>query len=204
DLTCEAYNTFYRDIVERAGALGAQGSAQDSSGLFGQLDSLFGTYRSIATDQGFEYSNITCNEESQIIQVADTAHDGAIDWITEVTKTTVLDTTEQIGSHGIVDIVCSAEVVQDIWIDLDDCGNGTLTRRFYISGGCTATAASLVLEQVIRVRSACSLQESMFDLPVDLGSSAVPVCLSQPLSAEYFPESLGLVTHRPHLAEVLC
>src|SRR5690606_37587098 len=132
------------------------------------------------------------------------AHDGTIDWINEVTKTTVLDTTAQSGENGILDIVCGADIIQDVWIDLDDCGNGTITRRFYISGGCASTASPLVLEQVIRVNPACSLRESMFDLPEDLGSSTSPVCLSQPLSADYFPASLGNVTLRPHLAEVLC
>src|SRR5690606_10801306 len=137
-----------RDIVEGAAALGAKGSAEDSSGLFVALDSAFGTYESSPGGLNFSYYNITCSEKSETVQMADTAHDGTIHWIDQVTKTTVLDTAQQNGENGILDIVCSADIVQDVWIDLDDCGNGTIMRRFYISGGCAATVP-LVLEQII-------------------------------------------------------
>ncbi len=205
DLSCEAYNTFYKDLIESAAALGANGSAQDSTGLFAVLDSAFGTYESFSPDElNFSYFNITCREKSETDQIADTAHDGTIHWINRVTKTTVLDTAQQNGVNGILDIVCSADIVQDVWIDLDECGNGTITRRFYLSGGCATTSVPFVLEQVMRVGSACSLRESMFDLPPNVGTSSSPICLSQPLSTAYFPELLGSVSLKPHLSEVLC
>ena len=204
EISCEAYNIFYKDLVESAAALEMNGSVVDSTGIFAALDSVFGRYELGSAGLGFAYNTITCNEKSEMVQIADTLHDGTIDWLNQVNKTMVLDTSRLTGENGVVDIVCSGALSQDIWIDLDDCGNGTLTRRFYVSGGCAASAASLVLEQVIRVRSACGLRASMFDLPADVGSKTAPVCLSQSLSDTYFPDALGSVTLKSHLTGVLC
>src|SRR5690606_15894652 len=206
EISCEAYNIFYQDLVESAAALEENGSVVDSTGIFAALDSVFGRYELGSADPGLEYkyNTITCREKSEMVQIADTLHDGTIDWLNQVNKTMVLDTSRLTGENGVVDIVCSGALSQDIWIDLDDCGNGTLTRRFYVSRGCAASAASLVLEQVIRVRSACGLRASMFDLPADVGNKTAPVCLSQSLSDTYFPDALGSVTLKSHLPGVLC
>src|SRR5690606_39808577 len=93
---------------------------------------------------------------------------------------------------------------QDLWLDLDECGNGTITRRFFITSGCPSTGDPVVVKQVIHVQSACALRESMFDLPSDFGSRTAPVCLQAPLSPNYFPDGLGSVQVKPQLVGVLC
>ncbi|HLU93794.1 MAG TPA: T9SS type A sorting domain-containing protein, partial [Membranihabitans sp.] len=204
EISCEAYNVFYQDVVESAAALGENGSVRDTSGIFDALDSLWGSYRTVITNLDFDYYNISCAEISTTDKIADTAHDGRIDWIEVTTKTTVLDTAIQSGTHGIIEFVCEGEVVQDVWLDLDECGNGIIIRRFRITSGCSSQAAPLTLQQVIEVRSACSLRKSMMDIPADFGSMNSPVCLQAPLSDAYFPDALGRATVKPHLAGVLC
>src|SRR5690606_15563827 len=84
----------------------------------------------------FDLRNIRCEEKSHEEKIAVTNHDGITEWVSRITKTTFLDTIIRTGQHGIVSANCTARVVQDIWVDLDDCGFGTITRRFYITSGC--------------------------------------------------------------------
>lgn len=210
EVSCEAYNGYYRDVVEAAAALGERGSTVDTSGIFAQLDALFGTYSTAISDLEFDYYNITCSEISVVEKIADTLHDGTIDWIEVVTKTTVLDTALETSMDGIIEFVCNGEVVQDLWLDLDECPSagsgtvGTITRRFFLTSGCSSTADTLLVSQVIEIRSACALRKSMFDLPADFGSRTAPVCLPAPLSRSFFPDGLGSVQVKPHLFGVLC
>src|SRR5690606_5277600 len=102
-------------------------------------------------DLTFEYWNVTCEEKSETEKIAVEKHDGTIDWITEVTKTTFLDSAQIEAMHGIIGINCYAHCEQDVWVDLDECGQGTITRRFFISSGCSDKAPSWEIEQVINV-----------------------------------------------------
>ena len=226
EISCESYNIYYKDIFEAAGDLGEHGSIRDSSGIFGMLDSVFGRYDFVYTyppapfgglsapqtssfsdpsgTSTFRYFNLICSEKYETVLLSDTAHDKTVNQVTQIKKTTVLDTVMQTSANGIVNAICSGNIVQDVWIDLNDCENGTITRRFFISSGCTSMTTPLELLQVIHIRSACTLDESMFDLPKDLGSMQSPVCLPQSLSNSYFPESLGNTSVKSHLKSVLC
>ena len=122
----------------------------------------------------------------------------------QVTKTTYLDTTNHTGMNGIIGINCAASCVQDVWVDLDECGQGTITRRFHIKGGCGPNAPEWTEEQVITVKSACGMRESMFDLPQNIGTKDAPICLPQGLSQSYLPDTIGAVTLKAHLEGALC
>lgn len=221
DITCEAYNSFYKDIVEHAAALGENGSTADSTGAFAALDAALGHYvktwvdnqnhptdidGNLLTDSilNFGYKSIACEEKSETEKIAVERHDGTIDWVNRITKTTYLDTTDHTGMNGIVGINCAASCVQDVWVDLDECGQGTITRRFHIKGGCGPKAPSWTVEQVIKVKSACGMRESMFDLPANVGSKTSPICLPQALSKAYLPDTIGVVTLKAHLDGALC
>src|SRR5690606_37648079 len=222
DITCEAYNIFYKDVVEAAAALGENGSENDTTGIFAELDALLGGYiKAWVNTQGqatdidgnllpddelyFDYYNITCYEDSVEEKIAVDNHDGTIGWITEIINTTDLDTVTETEAHGIIAVNCAATCVQDIWVDLDECGQGTITRRFFISSGCGDYGQPRVVEQVIRVESACGMRGSMFDLPENVGTKDEPVCLPQGLSQAYFPAAaLGDLTVKPHLVGKLC
>ncbi|MBY5956811.1 T9SS type A sorting domain-containing protein [Membranicola marinus] len=223
DLTvsCEAYNGFYKDIVAQAAALGEQGSSVDEGGAFAALDSVFGRYIPTWVDDQnrptdidgnllpnsalyFDYHSISCGEKSETEKVAVEGHDGQIDWVNQVTQTTYLDTTDLTGMNGVVQINCAADLIQDVWVDLDECGQGTLTRRFFITGGCGTGTPELVLEQVIRIESACGLRASMFDLPEDMGTKDDPICLPESLTKEYLPDTIGAAAVKSHLDDALC
>uniref|UniRef100_UPI001F440653 T9SS type A sorting domain-containing protein n=1 Tax=Membranihabitans marinus TaxID=1227546 RepID=UPI001F440653 len=221
DITCEAYNVYYKDIVEGAAALGENGSENDENGVFAAMNDVFGYYlTSYVDNQGravdkegnllsesdlnFDYYNISCGEESQTEQVAVIGHDGIIDWVNKVSTTTYLDTTLHSSINGVVSINCSAMSIQDVWVDLDECDQGTITRRFIIRDGCGSAGSGMTFEQVINVASACGLRESMFDLPEDLGTQDGPICLPEALSDSYFPDTIGRLTLKPELEGVLC
>ncbi len=220
-VSCEAYDGFYKDIVAEAAALGEQGSAVDENDVFAALDSVFGRYiptwvdgQNRPTDIDgnllpnsalyFDYHSISCGEKSETEQVAVEGHDGQIDWVNQVTQTTYLDTTDYTGSNGVIQINCAAELVQDVWVDLDECGQGTLTRRFFITSGCGSGTPELVLEQVIRIESACGLRASMFDLPANVGSQDDPICLPESLTKDYLPDTIGAAVVKSHLDDALC
>src|SRR5690606_22894825 len=222
NISCEAYNIYYKDDVEAAAAYGENGSTSDSSSAFDALDEAFGTYIKTwvnnqnqptdidgnllpAESLSFNYWNVTCEEKSETEKIAVENHDGTIDWVTKVSKITFLDSTELQAMHGIIGINCYASCVQDVWVDLDECGQGTITRRFFISSGCNEKAPSWEVEQVINVQSACGMRASMFDLPTDkIGSKDAPICLPQALSNDFLPDTIGDVTLKSHLVGKLC
>ena len=230
-VSCEAYNTFYKEIVEAAASYGETGSVSDTTGVFADLDSVFGGYvktwvdnqnRPVDPDSyrdgnplsdselNFSYLNVSCVEKTETEKIAVEGHDGTISWINEVTKSTWLDTTVQNAANGIIGVNCSVICEQDVWVDLDDCGQGTITRRFFITSGCGDHAGvSWEVEQVITIGSACAMRESMFDLPANVGTLDAPVCLPQGLSVETqglasLPDTIGSLTVKAHLEGQLC
>ena len=222
NISCEAYNIYYKDIVEAAAAYEDDGSDADTTGIFDDLDEALGYYIKTWVDNqnrptdidgnlldpetlNFEYWNVTCEEKSETEKVAVEGHDGKIEWVTKVTKTTFLDSTKTEAPHGIIGVNCAASCKQDVWIDLDECGQGQIIRRFFITGGCGDKAPSWEVEQIINVGSACGMRESMFDLPVaSIGSKESPICLPQGLSDDFLPDTIGSVNLKSHLVGKLC
>src|SRR5699024_7009180 len=190
DLTvsCEAYNLFYKDIVDEASKLNSGGgSASDTSGVFGRLDDAFGKYIMTWVDnQGrpidinenllpqdslrFTYHTITCGEESVTKDVLTTDKEGNEIWTKVTEKVSYQDTIDKTAPHGIVGINCYSTYTQDVIIEMDVCGQGRIIRRFFIEGGCGENEEiKREVRQVIHVESSCRMQESMFDVPVNLG-----------------------------------
>ncbi|MBY5960298.1 hypothetical protein KUV50_19275, partial [Membranicola marinus] len=222
DISCESYNLFYKDVVEAAAVFGENGSGADTIGAFADVDAALGEYILTWVDNQnrptdidgnllpedsttFNYWNVTCEEKSETEKVAIDNHDGTIGWETIIHNTTYLDTATSTAPNGIVAINCSGTLSQDIWVDLDECGQGTITRRFFISGGCDDDISpEWEFHQVINVHSACGMRESMFDLPANVGTKNEPICLPQGLSRSYLPDTIGALTVKPHLEGKLC
>uniref|UniRef100_UPI001F32B783 T9SS type A sorting domain-containing protein n=1 Tax=Membranihabitans maritimus TaxID=2904244 RepID=UPI001F32B783 len=218
-ITCESYSANYEGIV--LAALEAGNSTNDPQ-AFASLDSIWGSYiptwldnRGRAVDaEGnllseeeltFGYTNIYCGEKSEIIKIADTLHDGTIDWIQRVEKIATLEEESAKGYHGVIGILCSGEVEQDVWVDLDECNQGVITRRFRIRS-CSEKSPVLELEQKIYIESACGLRKSMFHVPESLEKAGVCVA-----NLEYdgkgnvvLPAETGKLTLRENLEGVLC
>src|SRR5690606_40709759 len=110
------------------------GSVVDSTGIFAALDSVFGRYELGSAGLGFAYNTITCNEKSEMVQIADTLHDGTIDWLNQVNKTMVLDTSRLTGENGVVDIVCSLLLAKKSRVGRGGRGSASLNRSLYVSG----------------------------------------------------------------------
>ncbi|WP_236973127.1 T9SS type A sorting domain-containing protein, partial [Membranihabitans marinus] len=223
-ISCESYNVNYKSIIEAAAAYGEGGSVNDSTGAFDALNAAFGYYEAawvnsngVITDAAgneitiedlrFSIENITCAETEEVTKVADTLHDGIIDWINVTERTTDLVAESIDHSLGLLSILCQSRIeTQDVWVDLDDCGNGIITRRFDISGGCGPKAPSFTLEQNIYVNSACELGMSMFDTPADTYTQESPVCVTslEAASTELAPSVTGKVELKADLVGALC
>lgn len=225
DLTvsCEAYNLFYKDIVDEASKLdNGGGSGSDTAGVFGRLDDAFGKYITTWVDnQGrpidingnllpqdsinFTYHNITCYEESVTKDVVTTDKDGNKIETTVTEKVSFQDTVDRTAPHGIVGINCYGTYTQDVIVEMDVCGQGKIIRRFFIEGGCgDYEEIKREVRQVIHVEAGCRMQKSMFDVPVNLGGKNNPICLPQELSADYLPDTIGELKVKDHLSGKLC
>src|SRR5699024_938000 len=194
-ISCEAYNMMYKDLVEEA----------KSSGSFEALNAVFGGYVLTGLDSRgrpvdasgqllgseeleFSYRNVSCAE----VGLGDE-------------KTTVLDTVDHSGFHGIVEGSCSGSYRQSISVEMDACGAGVIIRRFYIVSGCGESEVSKeIRSQEIRIESACAMRESMFDVAPRLGTVYNPICLPSELSDDELFDTIGGLTLKPHLAGQLC
>ncbi|GAA5220502.1 hypothetical protein GCM10025777_11320 [Membranihabitans marinus] len=223
-ISCESYNVNYKSIIEAAAAYGEGGSAIDSTGAFDALNEAFGYYEAawvnsngLITDAAgneitiedlrFAIENITCAETEEVTKVADTLHDGTIDWINVTERTTSLVNDSMDHYLGLLAVSCQSSIQhQDVWVDLDDCGNGIITRRFDISGGCGPKAPSFTLEQIIYVNSACELGMSMFDTPADTYTQESSACVTslEAASTELAPSVTGKVELKADLVGALC
>lgn len=218
-ISCEAYHQFYKEMADEAASFNSEGgsTADGSESVYAALDAAFGTYildqvdnrgRPVhASGEALEYgySNVTCGELSETVYDEKTDHDGNHYLEPRIVKTTYLDTSLYSGSNGLYSVSCSGTLRQDIWIDMDACGQGEIIRRFFISGGCgTDDGKATEVWQTIKIESACAMRESMFDLPVQLGSSSSPVCLPERLSKDYMPDTIGGLAVKAALEGKLC
>lgn len=221
-VTCEAYNVFYKDIVDQAAKYGDGGSASDTTGIYRQLDDAFGKYITTWVDNqgrpvdingnllpddslGFVYHDITCRDEMVSTEIVKKDRDGNEFLTTEQEKVTFQDTTDKIGLHGVVGINCYGTYHQDVIVDFDECGEGRIIRRFFIEGGCGDNEeVKREVRQVIHVKSSCSMQESMFDIPRNMGGKNNPICLPQDLTEDYMPDTIGKLKLKDHLFGKLC
>lgn len=215
EISCEAYGVFYQQIVNAAAELGERGSQYDSTGVFTALDAAFGRYipwnlNENGVNNGtlpdsldeFTFSTITCTEATKYDSLVLETHLGT-EWVVEPGKITLLDTIVKTALNGVVHIMCDTLIDQDIWVSVNQCGVGKLIRRFYLGGGCSGQE-SLVMEQEIRIATACETRASMFDLPKDVGSMVAPICLAGPITDHEMPESIGHMEVKEPLRNTLC
>lgn len=215
-VSCEAYNINYKDIADAAAAYNADGgSAADTTGVYAQIDSLFGTYILAQVDNAgnpvgveaddlvFNYTNVTCGEEDSIRLADKFDHDGKRTQEAFTDRRTTLEEREISGDNGVIAINCAGGISQDIWIDLDECGQGEIIRRFFVNGGCDDDNVTEIWQR-ITVESACAMTESMFDKPGQVGTASNPICLPQDLSKDYLPDTIGELVVKDHLVGKIC
>ncbi|WP_236980065.1 T9SS type A sorting domain-containing protein [Membranihabitans maritimus] len=173
-ISCDAYEKYYKDIVENA----AKNNSSDwNSYSFKKLDEAFGTYKTgwiksntwIMGEHGQKLpthksvANIKCKTVTKKVKVYDTTYNYVTwDWVKK-TYVEQYKTYEEIRNGYIDD--CKIKVYQDIWPDLGKCGTGTIVRRFKIGLWCGNREYKLELKQNIHVVPGCKLSKGMIDVP---------------------------------------
>src|SRR5690625_7553086 len=72
--------------------------------------------------------------------------------------TLTLDRETVTGNHGIISTTCSGNYRQTVTVKMDECGLGTITRRFWVSSGCNGADAKEIGSQTITIESACPMR----------------------------------------------
>src|SRR5690625_7897133 len=87
---------------------------------------------------------------------------------------------------------------------MDECGLGTITRRFWIGSGCNGEDAREIGSQTITIESACPMTESMFDVPENLGSVINPVWLPREIRTDKHLDTIGELNVKEELLDKHC
>ena len=212
DITCKTFRALdyqlggidasISDLVSAAGAGDADAIAQ--------LDVIFGGYAKAWIDPYGNYvdadgnvldcditlvdSSCFCEDVLTQVRVYDD-HTGGyayVDkWIRDCSYTGVVEEL----NHGVISVNCAENVQcdQEIWYDFDECGQGSIYRKFKIYQGCPTTvgaSAGHVPDTITRIQqiwigNECSLDPGMFTFPYD---TTIDLC-----GLEYDPEGSGNV-----------
>ncbi|MBY5958819.1 T9SS type A sorting domain-containing protein [Membranicola marinus] len=203
-MNCSSFTNYYADVVNRASVLNNY-PAHDTARIaaFAALDSLMGGYVSVWQDLDGQMTtndghNVIPSEHQVIIkkdncenytqrksvEVFDENKGEFVSRMQDVPMTRTVTANEEI-ENGIVAVNCSSSTYEKIFVDINECGIGTIRRRFYIAAGCGETGSGdwlsknenrieYVREQVIYVEPDCELGAGMLDMPAAV--SAVDVC----------------------------
>src|SRR5690606_18715118 len=172
-ISCEAYEKYYRDIVEDAAK---NNSPKWNAAAKSRLDEAFGTYKTawikspewimdmygkkLPTHKSIR--DIECATEYKSEKVyTGTGHDK---WnIKNVPYIVKKEKYNQIRLGYIDD--CKIQVTQDIWPELGKCGTGTIIRNFTIGVWCGNSDYTLKLTQKIHIVPSCSFSKEMLNIP---------------------------------------
>ncbi len=189
-LSCDAYNKYYKSVVDLAVEAG---NSENDSAVYANLDNLLGGYN-IAWENSngepvnmngdllpadFSVLNTICGDSLKEIKYQDTLHDGEIVWKTRSIEVSYLEDLPTDVKNGYLGVNCTATVVQDIWPDIDECGYGTIMRKFYVSIGCGNKNTTREYTQTINIEPTCPLRSSMFSWPED-----TEICMPLTLNAQ--------------------
>lgn len=213
-ITCDAYAKYYKPVLDLAIQSGS--SDQDET-VFKHLDNLLGGYQAVWENEkgepvhmngdvlptAFSVVNTVCTDSVKEIRYQDTAHDNTIVWRTRNVPVTILEDVSEAYTRGYIGVNCGAEITQDIWPDLNDCGVGTIMRKFHVTTGCGDHKITKTYTQNITIEPTCTLRKQMISWPDDTqvcmnltydanGNANLPVSLVG--KAEYtFPEGCRMM-----------
>ena len=183
-LTCDAYSKYYKPVIDLA--VEAGNNTVDPA-VFDHLDNLLGGY-TIAwenelgqpTDMDgnvfpseFNVLNTYCDNSTKVVEYQDTLHDGRVVWKTREVPVTALKDETVKYTRGFIGVNCSATITQDIWPDVNECGIGTIMRKFYVTTGCGEEQITREYVQTITIEPTCPLSADMISWPAN-----TQVCLA--------------------------
>lgn len=204
EMNCSSYNKYYAEVVHRAAALNDRPDTDTARiAAFETLDSLLGGYVSVWQDLDGQMTasdgqnvipsehTITIRKEQcenytkrESVQVIDENSGTFVNELQNVPAIRTVPANERI-ENGIVSVNCSSSTYEKIFVDIDQCGAGTIRRRFYVAGGCGAEGVGdwlsrnndrieFTREQIIYIRPDCELSLGMVEMPPAV--SAMDVC----------------------------
>ena len=172
-ISCEAYEKYYRDIVEDAAK---NNSPKWNAAAKSRLDEAFGTYKTawiksstwimdkygkkLPTHKSIH--DIECETKYKNVSYSSSSghHSGGYHQEPYLEKKHTYD---QIRLGYVDD--CKISVAQDIWPELGKCGTGTIIRNFTIGAWCGSQEYTLRLTQKIHVVPSCSFSKQMLHIP---------------------------------------
>lgn len=180
-ISCNAISQ-YNNVIEAAKSAG---NSVENAAAFRKLDKIFGSVvvgwegtssvspivdeKGNPIDTEWKYESSECYFEYKNKKVAVEGHDGEIEWIIErdtIVKNRNIDLTTQLGA--VINLCGDINTEQDIWDQRNECGIGTITRRWKITSGCSELdSEGIILEQKIIVTQDCEFNKHMFDLSGD-------------------------------------
>lgn len=181
DLSCTIYQDIYKETIDAA--IQAGNNSLTSPEEFAAVDELLGgllkgwrgpdgetlvDYDGNPMDKEVEYVTSECKYEIDWVKEWHIGHDGEGKYVFVYDTNLVVEKIDTVADLGGIYITCAATCKQDIWLNLNDCGVGTITRRWTVTTGCgTHHPDPMIFEQVIHVGSGCELSKHMFDEPGD-------------------------------------
>lgn len=204
EMNCTSYNSYYSEIVNRAVLMNDRPDTDpERIKAFAELDSVLGGYVSVwqnldgqmMTDDGktvipSEHNVIVRKDkcetytERKSVEVFDENSGSFVQTTQNVPAIRSVPNNERI-ENGIVAVNCSSSTYEKIFVDIDQCGVGTIRRRFYVAGGCedvgegdwlsrNANRLEFTREQIIHIKPDCELNLGMIQMPPSV--SLLEVC----------------------------
>lgn len=172
-ISCEAYEKYYRDIVEDAAK---NNSPKWNAAAKSRLDEAFGTYKTawiksstwimdmygkkLPTHKSIHDIKCETKYKKSSSSHGSYQHSGGSNHEPYVVKKHFYDKVRL----GYIDD-CKIKVTQDIWPDLGKCGTGTIIRNFKIGAWCGSHEYTLRFTQKIHVVPSCSFSREMLNIP---------------------------------------
>lgn len=203
-MNCSSYNEYYAEVVSRAAELNNRPDTDpERIRAFNALDSLLGGYVSVwqdldgqmTTDDGLnvipsehtvDIRKHTCENYTvrKSVQVFDENTGQFKSEMQNVPAIRAVAANERV-ENGIVAVNCSSSTYEKISVQINECGVGTIRRRFYVAGGCgdigqgdwlnrNEDRIEYTREQIIYIEADCGLSAGMVQMPPAV--SALDVC----------------------------
>ncbi|NND05345.1 MAG: T9SS type A sorting domain-containing protein [Saprospiraceae bacterium] len=224
DITCKTFRALDYQLGGIDASIGDLVSAAGAGDVdaFAALDEIFGGYAKAWIDPYGNYVDLggnvldcditlidsTCHCENVLVPVrVYDDHTGAYTYVDKWTRDCSYDAEEEDLNHGVISINCPKNVQcdQEIWYDFDECGQGSIYRKFKIYQGCpvtVGTSAGHIPDTITRIQqiwvgNECELDSGMFTFPLD---TTIDLCGLEygddgNVVGDAHPDNVGLPTY---------
>ena len=238
DITCKIYKTpkyYIKDVNDPLSIASLVDLAKEKDAeALGALDAIFGGYKKVWQGPYSNYYDADGKEVDMQIPFVDSAcycrfdsirrtliydeHLGESYWKIDTVYACGYDAVRDTFNQGIVLANCASLVdcSQEIWCDIDHCGEGYLYRTFKIWQGCPPDfytdhdvsdslrqahiPDTIVRKQRIRIYNECALEKEFFDVPADRELQSCGIVYDEDgsgnVGGDLHPDEIGWMTYR--------